>query len=217
MVRHYSLAGYDFSERELRDLGVAWVTLSLAFAIFFGGGGRNLTALLGPQLLGLLSISLLTAGVAFLLHEIAHKVVAVRYGQHAAFRADYNMLFLALMSALLGFIFAAPGAVHHQGYITPREHGHIAVAGPLVNLLLAAVFLPLYAVGLLGDIGVLATLGRFGIIINLFLAAFNLVPFGPLDGRTVRQWSTPVWALAFLLSAGLTLAAVVVLGLSFRL
>ncbi len=54
-------------------------------------------------------------GVAFLLHEIAHKVVAIEHGQIAEFRADYQMLFLALMGALVGFLFAAPGAVYHRG------------------------------------------------------------------------------------------------------
>lgn len=217
MSTGYTLGGYSFSETEVRDLAIAWIALSLAFAIFFGGGGANIAALIGLPLAVLLVVSLLTAGVAFLLHEVAHKVVAVRYGQIAEFRADYNMLFLAIMTALLGFIFAAPGAVHHQGYISEREHGHIAIAGPVVNLLLAALFVPLYVVGLVGGIGLVETLGRFGIIINLFLAAFNLIPYGPLDGKTVISWSKAVWTVSFLVSVVLTVLSVLILGLSFRI
>ncbi len=213
----YEVGGYKFSNKEVRDLLIAWVALSLAFAIFFGGGGRNIEALIGPQLVVLLVVSLLTAGVAFLLHEVAHKVVAVRYGQIAEFRADYNMLFLAIMTALLGFIFAAPGAVHHRGYLTDKEHGHIAIAGPVVNLLLAAMFVPLYIGGVGLGIGIVEVLGRFGIIINLFLAAFNLIPYGPLDGKTVIGWSKLVWFGAFALSVVLTIASVVLLGLSFQI
>jgi len=210
----YRIAGYEFSDREVRDLLVAWIALSLAFAIFFAGGGPNIAALLvGPQLL---VVSFLTAGVAFLLHEVAHKIVAVHYDQIAEFRADYSMLFLAIMTALLGFIFAAPGAVHHRGYLTPEEHGHIAIAGPVVNLLLAAAFLPIYLLGAVVDIGLLASLGRFGIIINLFLAAFNLIPYGPLDGKTVISWSKSVWFATFFGSVALTIGAILTLGLSFQ-
>jgi Zn-dependent protease len=211
----YRIAGYEFSPTEVRDLLVAWLALGVAFAIFFAGGGPNIaTLLVVPELL---VVSLLTAGVAFLLHEVAHKVVAVHYGQLAEFRADYSMLFLAIMSALIGFIFAAPGAVHHRGYLNAEEHGHIAIAGPVTNLLLAAVFLPIYVGGLTLGVDILGTLGRFGIIINLFLAAFNLVPYGPLDGKTVKRWSTPVWLGTFLLSAVLTVGAMLTLGLSFQL
>jgi len=213
----YRIAGYEFSPTEVRDLLVAWLALGVAFAIFFAGGGPQTAALVGLPLVILLGVSLLTAGVAFLLHEVAHKVVAVRYDQIAEFRADYSMLFLAIMSALLGFIFAAPGAVHHQGYLTEKQHGHIAIAGPVMNLLLAAVFVPVYFAGVAVGVDLLGTLGRFGIIINLFLAAFNLVPYGPLDGKTVMGWSKLVWGGTFLLSALLTILSVLSLGLSFRI
>jgi len=82
-----------------------------------------------------------------------------------------------------------------------------------VNLVLAVVFLPIYLGGVGLSVGLLATLGQLGIIVNLFLAAFNLVPFGPLDGKTVIAWSKPVWLLAFLLSVAATGGAVITIGL----
>jgi len=209
----YRIAGYEFSSTEVRDLLIAWLALGVAFAIFFAQ--PNIAALfVAPEIL---VVSLLTAGVAFLLHEVAHKVVAVHYDQIAEFRADYSMLFLAIMSAMIGIIFAAPGAVHHQGYVTKREHGHIAIAGPVINLLLAAVFVPLYVAGIVLGVDMLGTIGRFGIIINLFLAAFNLIPFGPLDGKTVIGWSKLAWLGTFLLSVLLTIGSVLLLGLRFQL
>jgi len=205
-----------FSARELRDLGVAWVALGVAFAIFFAGGGsRAVTMLLDRGVVGPLLISLVTAGLGFLLHELAHKVVAVRFDQIAEFRADYGMLFLAVMSALVGFLFAAPGAVHHRGRLTPREHGLIALAGPVTNGLLALVFVPVYVAGGLVGSPFLALLGGRGIAINLFLAAFNLVPFGPLDGRTVLDWSAVVFVAAFVPAAALAVYVVFVLGVGF--
>ena len=213
MSLSYRIAGYEFSSTEVRDLLIAWLALGVAFAIFFAQ--PNIAALfVAPEIL---VVSLLTAGVAFLLHEVAHKMVAVHYDQIAEFRADYSMLFLAIMSAMIGIIFAAPGAVHHQGYLNKREHGHIAIAGPVINLLLAAVFVPLYFAGVVLGVDLLGTLGRFGIIINLFLAAFNLIPFGPLDGKTVIGWSKLAWLGTFLLSVLLTIGSVLSLGLRFQL
>lgn len=191
-----------FSRDEIRDLGVAWIALGFAFALFFGGGASTVFR---PGFATLLLISLLTAGIGFLLHELAHKVVAIRFGQRAAFKADYGMLGLAILTALAGFIFAAPGAVYHRGYLTDREHGLVALAGPVTNLLLAVAFLPLIAM----PIGLLYRIGIFGVGINLFLAAFNMLPVGPLDGRTVFRWSKVVFAVTFLVSALLALGAAV--------
>lgn len=209
------IAGLYFSGTELRDLLVAWLALGVAFTLFFVGGTAGFDRLLAAGVVLPLLVGLLTAGVAFLLHEVAHKVVAVRYDQVAEFRADKGMLFLAVMSALLGFIFAAPGAVHHRGRLTKREHGHIALAGPVVNLLLMLVFLPAFLVGPVVGNEVVTLIGSRGIAINVFLAAFNLVPYGPLDGKTVIGWSKPVWAAIFVPSVLLAVGLVFVGGLGF--
>ena len=205
-----------FSDRELYDLAIAWLALGVAFAIFFAGGGiRAVAAIVEYGLLVPLVVSLLTAGIGFLFHELAHKVVAIRFGQLAEFRADYGMLFLAVMSALVGVIFAAPGAVHHRGRITERENGLIALAGPVTNLLLAVLFAPILLAGIALGSGVVALLGARGLGINLFLAAFNMLPFGPLDGRTVLDWSAPVFAVVFVVSVVLAVYVVFVLGVGF--
>jgi Zn-dependent protease len=206
----------QFSADELRDLLVAWLALGLAFAIFFANGGTGfLRAVSGGQGVTLVVVSLLTAGVGFLLHELGHKVTAVRYGQIAEFRADYGMLFLAVVSATIGFLFAAPGAVHHRGRLTKREHGLIALAGPVVNLVLAAVFLPLWLGGLAIGSPLVELVGGRGLAINLFLAAFNMIPYGPLDGRTVLSWSKVVFAVTFVVSVALAIFVVFVLGVGF--
>jgi Zn-dependent protease len=203
-----SVSGLAFSSRELRDLAVAWVALGVAFAVFFAGGGRRaVDVLVGGGVLAPLLLSLLTAGAGFLVHELAHKVVAVRFGQIAEFRADYGMLFLAVVSSLAGFIFAAPGAVYHRGRLTRREHGLIALAGPAVNVGLAVLFLPVFGVGTLIGSDFLALVGSRGLMINLFLAAFNMIPFGPLDGKTVLGWSKPVFAGFFVPALLLTVGA----------
>lgn len=206
-----NVSGLSFSSRELRDLAVAWVALGVAFAIFFAGGGRRaIEAIVGGGVVAPVLVSLLTAGAGFLVHEVAHKVVAVRFDQVAEFRADYTMLALAVGAGLAGFLFAAPGAVYHRGYLDERENAFIALAGPVTNVLLAGVFAPLLFLG-----GFLGEVGQLGVTVNAALAAFNMIPFGPLDGKTVRNWSTVGFGVSFLVCAGLAVLAILYVGFPY--
>lgn len=204
-----------FSGRELRDLGASWLALGVAFTFFFRRDvAFGLLGATGEFPLDTAVVTLLmsmgTVGIGFLLHELAHKVVAIRFGRVAEFRANYTMLALAIGFGLAGFLFAAPGAVYHAGReVTSRQNGLIAVAGPITNLLLAAVFFPLVVVA---PDGLLLQVGQLGVSINLILAAFNMLPFGPLDGRTVISWSILVFALVFTVSVVLAVWAVLFVG-----
>lgn len=198
------MTAIQFSSREIRDLLVAWLALGVAFTFFLR---RPLAfGLLQGQLplgqaVGTLALSLGTVGVGFLLHELAHKVVAIRFDQIAEFRADYGMLALAVGAGLAGFLFAAPGAVYHRGRVTLRQNGLIAVAGPLTNVGIAVAFLPLLAAP------ALERAAQLGITINLLLAGFNMLPFGPLDGRTVLSWSKVVFGITFVVCVGLAIGS----------
>jgi len=190
--------GIRFSADELRDLAIAWGALGIAFAVFlFVATGRSVfpdiaAAVFSPLFGRLFVLSILTVGVGFLFHELAHKVVAVRFGQIASFKADYRMLALCIGAAFAGFLFAAPGAVYHRGRITARQRGLVSVAGPLTNVVLVGAFFPfVFLPGFLGEVG------QVGVLVNAFLAAFNMVPFGPLDGKTVRSWNGLVFGAVF--------------------
>lgn len=189
-----------FSSTEIRDLAVAWAVMAAAFAIFFGRPERLIASVDFAILL--FAVSAITVGTGFLLHELAHKVVAIRFGQLAEFRANYGMLFVAVMSAFIGFIVAAPGAVHHRGRISQREHGMVALAGPVTNLVLVLVFAPFLFLG-----GFFGLIGVFGVMVNAFLAAFNMLPFGPLDGKTVWQWNRPVFVATFAVAIVMTVGS----------
>ncbi len=196
----FQLNEITFYREEVRDLAIAWVALGLAFTFFLTPTGfvQDIVAnTLDWNAFGrTFVLSMLTVGAGFLLHELAHKIVAIRFGQVAAFRADYGMLAVAIGLGLAGLLFAAPGAVYHRGRITVRQNGLVSVAGPVTNLLLAVVFLvPFLLAG-----GFVQEIARIGVLVNIFLAAFNMIPFGPLDGKTVKQWSVSVFAFVFSVS-----------------
>lgn len=205
--------GIRFYPDEIRDLLIAWGALGVAFSVFvFVATGREVFpditgAVFSPLFARVFVVSALTVGIGFLLHELAHKVVAVRFGQVASFKADYKMLALCIGAAFAGFLFAAPGAVYHRGRITERQSGLVSVAGPLTNVVLVAAFLPLaFLEGFLGQVG------QLGVLVNAFLAAFNMIPFGPLDGKSVISWSKPVFGAVFVGSVLLSIAAFLFVG-----
>ena len=172
------------SKTEIRHLIIAWLAISFAFAILFAHRGGYM--ILSPDLIQPMILALFTVGIAFLLHEMAHKVVAQKYGCWAEFRMSPTMLIFAILLAYsVGIVFAAPGAVMIFGqYITRSQNGKIAIAGPIMNLFLVFLFLPL-----LGFSGFIAKMGIYGALINILIALFNLLPFGPLDGRKVIEWN----------------------------
>ena len=182
-----------FSGIEIRDILIAWFALGVAFSFtqFTFLRGATLDAGSFAVFLG---ISLVTVGPGFVFHELSHKFVAQRYGFWAEFRMWPMGLVLALVTSLLGIIFAAPGATYISGVnITGEENGKISIAGPLVNVLIGALFFPLTFSSsvLLFDIGYL------GSYVNIFLALFNLLPLGPLDGSKVWRWNRFIWVASF--------------------
>lgn len=171
-----------FTKREIRDLLIAWLMISIAFAVLFSG----LNSILSLLFLISLVISAFTVGIGFLLHEIMHKYIAQKYGLGAEFHAFYGMLFLALAFSVFGFIIAAPGAVFISGRINKERNGKISLAGPLTNIVLALAFLLLL---FLASNQIIAMIAYYGLSINSLLALFNLLPFSPFDGGKVYAWS----------------------------
>lgn len=182
------------SKRELIDITKAWLIISLAFTFVFSGasllsGNFSFAALGSSQFWILFVVALFTAGIGFLLHELAHKVVAQRYGCVAEFRSFDEMLYLALgLAVVIGFLFAAPGAVMISGMITRKENGIISMAGPMTNYVLGALFF-----GLAFAIPPLAFIFLIGFSVNMWLGLFNMIPFGNFDGVKIFYWDKIVW------------------------
>jgi len=195
MNKIINLGKIKTSTFELIDITKAWLALSLAFAFVFSGftlfSGNFFINIFSWQFLILFLISLVTAGLGFLLHELGHKFAAQHYGCAAEFRAYDQMLYLALgLAMLIGFIFAAPGAVMISGMLTRKENGIISAAGPLINYMLALIFLGLTFISTNSTANFIFWTG---FQINSWLGLFNLIPFGMFDGKKILEWSRYVW------------------------
>lgn len=176
-----------FSPREQVDILKAWLALTLMFVFVVHRGFT-----FNPQIIGKYFFVI---GLGFVLHELAHKLVAQRYGFWAEFRSDDRLLMMSLaMAYLTGFFFAAPGAVWWHGPASQKEAGMISLAGPVTNIAIA--FMCLGVISLAGTLPpALLDLLRLSFQINAFLAFFNLLPIFVLDGAKIIKIYPIAWGV----------------------
>lgn len=136
---------------------------------------------------------------AFLVHELAHKFLAQYYGSWAEFRAQMSGLLITAISALpiMPFKFIAPGAVM-VGLSDGNKFGRVALIGPLTNLVMGFSFLQLSLFS-----GSYSPYFTIGASFNAWIAMFNLIPLGVLDGQKIFDWNKMIW--------GITMAAAMIL------
>jgi len=187
-----------FSAVEMKHLGLATVAIVFAFSLVLHSDEVFGQGVYSPMFL---VDSLVIVGSAFVLHEeLGHKVAAQRYGCWAEFRAWPTGVLLTVAMAVLSygsFVFAAPGAVmisnikrerlgFSMTYLSERDIGKVGVAGSVVNLVMALIFLGIYIVFPWTTLLMAAS-------VNAWLAVFNMLPFDPLDGAKVMRWNRAVW------------------------
>jgi Zn-dependent protease len=156
-------------------------------------------------------------------HEFAHGYAALKQGDPTAYqlgRLTWNPLkhidpfFTVLLPMITfftgGFIFGGAKPVP----VTPRNYRNyrrgdiiVSMAGIVTNLgiaLLCAVltvamgWLALGVPALATSIALLQRMAMFGLLFNLILAAFNLIPIPPLDGSHVMKYVLPpAWAIRY--------------------
>ena len=179
------------SKTEVEHLFKAWLALSIAFSIALFD--------FGPNFLKGIFISCIVVGTGFLLHELAHKLLAQKYGCFAEFRANMNMLIFAILLSFTGIILAAPGAVMIKGVVDKRKNGLISAAGPATNFALALIFF------ILLYFEVFEMISKYGFMINTWIGFFNLIPFGIFDGYKIMKWSKTVYAFMVFIAVSLFL------------
>ncbi len=188
-----------FSMTEVRDIVISMAVLCFLFSY--------------PEVLSAPAFfltSLLAVGIAFMGHELSHKFAAIREGYWSEYRMWPQGLAMAALLALAtggAFIFAAPGAVQFspgmfQRMPDRRQLRRISMAGITFNVALMWACLALFAATGLSMLSYMAT-------INGWLAIFNLLPFGMLDGEKLFRLDKRTWsALLAVAAAGFVIAQI---------
>jgi Zn-dependent protease len=141
--------------------------------------------------------------IAIDIHELAHAIVADRLGDPTPRRLgemslnpfvhmDQVGIILLVLTSLGSFAFT-----YGRTHVTPtnlkfgpqRGNAIVAIAGPLSNLVVAAIIgavLSAYTAGQLQFIDItVANFLLLAMILNILLFVINLIPIPPLDGFTV--------------------------------
>ncbi|MDE1824822.1 MAG: hypothetical protein KGH61_02270 [Candidatus Micrarchaeota archaeon] len=196
--------------KEIQDLLLADVILTLAFTLVIVGGTATISAAPGVFLY-FLPISFIAVSLTFVLHELMHKFVAQHYGAVAAFRTSMVGLLITIASSFFGFLIGIPGAtVIYASTFTAEHEGKVSLAGPLTNFVVFGVF---FTAGLLSFHGfpgnILSSLDMATfqhnpyiqnlvdvvLFISILLAFYNMLPIYPLDGSKVLRWNKGIYVI----------------------
>jgi len=185
------------SRREILQITVAYVVLTFDLIILLSGSGLLFGTNTSNSLFNvtgtIIAVAAAAAFTGFVAHELAHKIVAQRRGYWAEFRYSLTGLAISVFTAVLGLLFAAPGATIISGMADAGEWGRTALAGPMLNLVFAGMFYAAAFATWSAGLPVFQWLLLLAFI-NSWFGTFNMIPLGVLDGAKVLHWSKGIWA-----------------------
>ncbi|MDR0309303.1 MAG: site-2 protease family protein [Candidatus Methanoplasma sp.] len=186
-----------FSKTEVLHIVVAIAVLAAAFSLIMRD--NKLVSDPTTNIMLIVGISFLLVICSFLFHELGHKFVAQRYKAWSEFRVYPMGLIIALVFSVMGFLFAAPGAVYIRGNIDKEMNGKISLAGPAVNFVIAAVAIVVTLA--LAPQTIMWFVFYMLAYLNAVLGLFNMIPVLPFDGSKIVAWSIPVYIVVAIIGA----------------
>jgi Zn-dependent protease len=191
-----------FSQKEVKHITIAaLLVIGIGFSI--GLYGNLFGGFFPAWTWDVMAVFAVVMTSSFLVHELAHKVIAQKKGLWAEFRLTTWGAILTFASIFLPFRMIAPGAMMIGGSIPSGEDIlKISLAGPITNIIFSSALLGLAFTLMPSTFAIMLFLAAY---INAFMAVFNLIPFGILDGYKIFNFNKKIWALAFTVSAALTI------------
>lgn len=186
---------FYFSAKEIKHLTLA-ALLVLGIGLSIGISPRTYTTFRDP--FTLLAFAIIVVG-SFFIHEFAHKFAAQKEGLWAEFRLMFLGIILTAISIISPFFkIISPGAVFIAGFADKRKIGKISIAGPSTNITLSVILIMLWLI-------MRHPMFAYGAAFNAWMALFNLIPLGVLDGFKVFMWNKTAWATTFTLGLAMTI------------
>ncbi len=188
---------FHFGKFEIRDFFLT--ILAFAFIFSFTEWGH-----VTPSVqIGLKNyfVSFIIVGISFFIHHAAQKIMAIHLGHEAEEKFMWKTLLICLLIVFLFngkvMLFVASSVIisvlpyHRLGKATrgpDRMHyAIVALAGPLANVIFAAIVIALSSSVIANKI----------FTFNLLFAAYNLLPIPFLDGSHVFYASKLLYAFVF--------------------
>jgi len=150
-------------------------TLLIIGLVGFYAASFYLSLILGASLIELIFVGLINGSIillSILIHELAHSLVAQKYG--------LNVTEIEL------YLFGGVSKIEEEP-ATPKSEMIISVVGPLSSLIIGALFLLILFLVPVGLPAIIFVTLLYSGISNIGLGIFNLLPAFPIDGGRILR------------------------------
>ncbi|MGA9139333.1 MAG: M50 family metallopeptidase [Methanocella sp.] len=181
--------------KKIAFLGYSWRELIVATSCLILFGIAFVIADGMALLPGNIMFYVVVGGFVVVSHDLGHRLVAYWLKVKAEFKFwGLGSATMLLTSWLFGLVFAQPSRVIvEKEKHNAEEMAAVMLAGPAVSLALSIIFLLMTPFG-----GPAGSIGLLGFSMNMVTVVYSLMPFDPMDGKSIFAWNRTYWAVLFI-------------------